>query len=157
VILNPADLVKSGLRLARTAGGVAAGGGASEGAGEPARQKRLLVVDDSLTTRTLERSILETAGYDVAVAVDGSDALRIMRSQPVDLVVSDVQMPNLDGFGLTTEIRRDPQLRNVPVVLVTSLDAPEHRERGAAAGADAYIVKSAFDQGQLLETVARLL
>jgi two-component system chemotaxis sensor kinase CheA len=160
VILNPSDLLKSGLKLAGRAtalDSLSVDAGGPKGETGAVAQKRLLVVDDSLTTRTLERSILEAAGYDVAVAVDGADALRILRQQPIDLVVSDVQMPNLDGFALTAEIRRDPQLRSVPVVLVTSLDAPEHRERGAAAGADAYIVKSAFDQGQLLETIGRLL
>ena len=121
------------------------------------RRRRLLVVDDSLTTRTLERSILQTAGYDVVVASDGVEALQLLRSQSIDLVVSDIEMPRLDGFALTTEIRRDERLRQTPVVLVTSLDAPEHRERGASAGADAYIVKRAFDQGELLETVGRLL
>jgi two-component system chemotaxis sensor kinase CheA len=156
VILNATDLLKSGLKLAGTAAGIS--GGMADGGG-PAEvaMKRLLVVDDSLTTRTLVRSILEAAGYDVSVAVDGADALRILRERSFDLVVSDVQMPNVDGFALTAEIRRDPQLRGLPVVLVTSLDAPEHREQGAAAGADAYIVKSGFDQGQLLDTVGRLL
>ena len=117
----------------------------------------MLVVDDSLTTRTLERSILEAAGYEVAAATDGMEAIGMLRDQPIDLVVSDVEMPRLDGFGLTAEMRRDEKLRQVPVVLVTSLDAREHRERGVAVGADAYIVKSGFDQVELLDTVARLL
>jgi two-component system, chemotaxis family, sensor kinase CheA len=152
MILNPADLLKSGLAAAGS------GMAALDDVAVPERRRtQVLVVDDSLTTRTLERTILEAAGYDVAVASDGQDALRVLRSSPIDLVVSDVQMPNLDGFGLTAEIRRDPQLKGVPVVLVTSLDSPEHREQGSAAGADAYIVKGAFDQGQLLETIGRLL
>jgi two-component system chemotaxis sensor kinase CheA len=150
-------VLKSGLKLAGSGAAVMSAGAAPADEASASVRRRLLVVDDSLTTRTLVRSILETAGYDVAVAVDGADALRVLRSQPIDLVVSDLQMPNLDGFALTTEIRRDPRLRSVPVVLVTSLDAPEHRERGAAAGADAYIVKSAFDQAQLLDTIGRLL
>jgi two-component system chemotaxis sensor kinase CheA len=119
--------------------------------------RRVLVVEDSVTTRTLMRSILETAGFDVDVAGDGVDALAILRTEEIDLVVSDVEMPRMDGFGLTAEIRRDERLKNLPVVLVTSLNKPEHTERGAAAGADAYIVKSDFDQGQMLDTVARLL
>lgn len=117
----------------------------------------MLVVDDSLPTRTLVRSILETAGYATAVAADGEEALRLLRAEAVGLVVTDVEMPRLDGFGLTAEIRRDERLRLTPVVLVTSLGAPEDRERGVAAGADAYIVKSGFDQGQLLDTIGRLL
>ena len=154
VILNPIDLLKSGLKLVGSRGR----GGATSAASEPERrQRRLLVVDDSLTTRTLERSILESAGYGVLVAADGMEALAILRAEPIDLVVSDVDMPRLDGFGLTAEIRRDDELRQTPVVLVTSLDAPEQRERGVAAGADAYIIKSGFDQAQLLDTVGRLL
>jgi two-component system chemotaxis sensor kinase CheA len=83
--------------------------------------------------------------------------LELLRREPVDLVVSDVDMPRLDGFGLTSAIRRDQALRRLPVVLVTSLAAQEHRERGVAVGADAYLVKSGFDQADLLDTVSRLL
>lgn len=153
-ILHPADLLKTGLKLS------------AEGSHSVARppsavpsppRRRVLVVDDSLITRTLERSILEAAGYETEVAADGTEALSVLRRQPIDIVVSDIEMPRLDGFGLTAEIRRDEQLRQLPVVLVTSLEAQEHRERGVAVGADAYIVKSGFDQGQLLATIGRLL
>ena len=155
VILNPADLLQSAL-------GMGAGRSplhSASPAAQPERRRapRILVVDDSLTTRTLERTILEAAGYDVTVAADGLEALNRLRAEEIDLVVSDVEMPRLDGFGLTAELRRDERLRHVPVVLVTSLDAREHRERGVEVGADAYVVKSAFDQGQLLETIGRLL
>ncbi len=154
VILNPADLLKTGFKLIGA-------GVAPRLTPEPApagrERRRLLVVDDSLTTRTLERSILEGAGYDVSVAGDGAEALRLLRGGTIDLVISDVDMPVLDGFGLTAEIRRDERLKRIPVVLVTSLDAREHRERGVAAGADAYVVKSRFDQDQLLATISRLL
>ncbi|MFH1530378.1 MAG: response regulator [Pseudomonadota bacterium] len=118
---------------------------------------RLLLVDDSLTTRSLERMILESAGYQVTTAVDGAEAWDLLQRTEVDLVVADVQMPRLDGFGLTEAIRASKRLSDLPVVLVTGLDSEEHRQRGLDAGADAYIVKSAFDQGQLLETIARLL
>jgi two-component system chemotaxis sensor kinase CheA len=151
VILNPTDLLKSALRLQQASGAVTM-------VAQPERRRhRLLVVDDSLTTRTLLGSILEAAGYDVAVAMDGVEALSILRDRPTDLVVSDVEMPRLDGFNLTAEIRRDEQLHQTPVILVTSLAAPEHRERGVAVGADAYIVKSGFDQADLLEAIRRLL
>jgi two-component system, chemotaxis family, sensor kinase CheA len=153
LILNPSDLLKSGLRR----GLLAPGPIATAETAATRRRARVLVVDDSLTTRTLERSILEAAGYDVSVAADGVEALTVLRADPVDLVISDVDMPRLDGFGLTAEIRRDAALRQLPVVLVTSLAAPEHRERGVAVGADAYIVKSSFDQAQLLDTIGRLL
>ena len=117
----------------------------------------MLVVDDSLTTRTLERGILEAAGYDALVASDGAEALVVLGREGIDLVVSDVEMPRLDGFGLTAAIRRDERLRHIPVILVTSLDTAEHRERGVTAGADAYLGKGTFDQGRLLDTIGRLL
>jgi two-component system, chemotaxis family, sensor kinase CheA len=158
VILNPADLVKSAAGLANGSPLVRSGGDAAGTAPAPAvRRPRVLVVDDSITTRTLERSILESAGYDVRVAEDGMEALARLRAEPVDLVVSDVDMPRLDGFDLTAEIRRDAALRHLPVVLVTSLGDQAYRERGVAVGADAYIVKSSFDQDQLLTTIGRLL
>ena len=103
------------------------------------------------------RSILDAAGYATTVATDGTEALAALHGAPVDLVVSDVEMPGLDGFALTAAMRRDEKLRQIPVVLVTSLAAHEHRERGVAVGADAYIVKGSFDQGQLLDTVGRLI
>ena len=121
------------------------------------KRRRILVVDDSVTTRTLERSILESAGFETRTAIDGLQALELLRSFEAELVLSDVEMPHLDGFGLTQEIRRDPRTQHIPVILVTSLDQPEHKERGALAGADAYIVKSEFNQQTLLETIGRLL
>jgi two-component system chemotaxis sensor kinase CheA len=160
VILNPADLLRTSLRHAeRVASGAVAVAARPALPAEPAprHRARVLVVDDSLTTRTLERSILETAGYEVLLAADGVEALDVLRREAVDLVVSDVDMPRLDGFGLTSALRRDEALRRLPVVLVTSLAAQEHRERGVAVGADAYLVKSAFDQAQLVETVGRLI
>ena len=118
---------------------------------------RILVVDDSVTTRTLERSILEAAGFETRTAMDGLQALELLRSFSAELVLSDVEMQHLDGFGLKQEIRRDPRTQHIPVILVTSLDRPEHKKRGALAGADAYIVKSDFNQQTLLETIGRLL
>jgi two-component system chemotaxis sensor kinase CheA len=108
-------------------------------------------------TRTLERTILESAGYTVLVAGDGVDALQLLDESDVDAVVSDVEMPRMGGLELTAALRQDERWRHLPIVLVTSLDAPEHVERGAAAGADAYIVKGRFDQSELLQTVGRLL
>lgn len=121
------------------------------------RQFRLLVVDDSATSRTLERNILKTAGYDVLTAVDGEEALKILKSEDIDLVVSDVEMPLLDGFELTSRIRGNAAFEKTPVILVTSLGSEEDKAKGAEAGADAYIVKGAFDQDELLKTVGRLL
>jgi two-component system, chemotaxis family, sensor kinase CheA len=123
---------------------------------ETVRAKRLLVVDDSITARTLLQSILESAGYDVKTT-DGAAALNALRADPFDLVVSDVEMPRMDGFELTKRIRGEPKLAELPVVLVTAREAKEDRERGLDAGANAYLVKSGFDQTNLLETVRRLL
>ncbi|HSV30089.1 MAG TPA: response regulator [Candidatus Omnitrophota bacterium] len=117
----------------------------------------ILVVDDSLTTRTLEKSILEAHGYVVRLAVDGIEALSKLRAEHFDLVISDVQMPRLDGFGLLQAIKGDSQLKKTPVILVTSLEAREDRERGLSLGADAYVVKRKFDQKELLETVGQIL
>jgi two-component system chemotaxis sensor kinase CheA len=117
---------------------------------------RILVVDDSFTTRTLEKCILETAGFDVAVAGDGVDAMILLRKEKFSLVVSDVEMPNMNGFELTEAIRREYQ-ESLPVILVTSLTDGENRERGARCGARAYIVKASFDQTELLETIRRII
>ncbi len=122
----------------------------------PAR-RRVLVVDDSITTRTLEQSVLEAAGYDVHTAVDGLAAWRMLQESSFDLVVADVEMPRMDGFALCEAIRSSEQLGAVPVVLVTALESIEHRTRGLELGADAYIGKSSFDQQSLLETVEQLL
>jgi two-component system chemotaxis sensor kinase CheA len=123
----------------------------------PARAGRILVVDDSITTRTLEQSILETAGYDVSTAVDGADAWRFLQEHGADLVVSDVEMPQVDGFALCRLIRASNRLRNLPVILVSALESTAHRQRGLEVGADAYVGKSSFDQENLLELVRQLI
>ncbi|MCS6840804.1 MAG: hybrid sensor histidine kinase/response regulator [Roseiflexus sp.] len=125
------------------------------------RTPQIVVVDDSLTTRMLEKNILEAAGYQVHLATDGAEALdlvqRLAANGGCDLVISDVDMPRLNGFELTEKLRASERFKHLPIILVTSLDAPEHRERGVAVGADAYIVKRAFDQQTLLDTIARLI
>jgi two-component system, chemotaxis family, sensor kinase CheA len=118
--------------------------------------KKLLVVEDSITSRVLLKNILEAAGYGVATAVDGVAGFDALKTDPVDLVVSDVEMPRMDGFEMTARIRADDDLQALPVVLVTSLASQQHRRRGVEVGADAYIVKSHFDHENLLETVKRL-
>jgi len=122
----------------------------------PAR-RRILVVDDSITTRTLECSILETAGYDVRSAVDGSDAWRVLQEQGADLIVADVDMPRMDGFALSEAVRGSRRFATLPVILVTAMETPEHRARGLEVGADAFIGKSSFDQETLLDTIRQLL
>ncbi len=143
-------------RYAQGGSGVVHASPASEGP-HSAQRRRILVVDDSVTTRTLERSILQAAGFETRTAIDGRQALELLRTFDAELVLSDVEMPHLDGFGLTEEIRRDPRTQHIPVILVTSLDNSEHKQRGALAGADAYIVKGEFNQATLLETIGRLL
>jgi two-component system chemotaxis sensor kinase CheA len=128
---------------------------AAAGASQPSK---VLVVEDSFTIRELQRSILEASGYAVTTAENGRHALSLLDRDPsISLVVSDVDMPELDGFGLATAIRAHPDRCDLPIVIVTSRDTDEDRRRGAEAGADAYVVKSAFDQGTLLATVERLI
>jgi two-component system chemotaxis sensor kinase CheA len=115
------------------------------------------VTDDSITSRTLIKNILETAGYDVITAVDGVDAVTKALAGEFDLIVSDVDMPRMNGFELTAKIRKDKKLSEVPVVLVTALESREDREHGIDVGANAYIVKSSFDQSNLLEVIKKLL
>ena len=149
LLLDPAHLVR-GAESAR----------ASERAGVAATRPppKVLVVDDQFTVRELERTILEAAGYRVETAADGLEALeRLDRDADVECVVSDIEMPRMDGLELLVAIRQRPDRANLPVVVVTSRADAVSRERGAEAGADAWVVKSQFDQQALLETVDRLV
>jgi two-component system chemotaxis sensor kinase CheA len=118
---------------------------------------RVLVVDDALTVRELQRSILERAGYQVTVAGDGLDALSRLAETPCDLILTDVEMPTMDGFALTEAVRAHPTLANIPVLILSSRASEADRLRGLDAGADGYIVKSSFDEGSLLTAVSRLI
>ncbi|MFI4987893.1 MAG: response regulator [Alphaproteobacteria bacterium] len=149
-VLNVRDLMISASRARRSAAEAAV-------PAEAARQKSVLVAEDSITARTLLKNILESAGYRVRTAVDGIEAWTALKSEAFDLVVSDVEMPRMDGFGLTSRIREDKRLSELPVVLVTALESREDRERGIDAGADAYIAKSSFDQSNLLDVIGRLI
>jgi len=130
--------------------------GADKAAGQ-ARQLRILVVDDALMVRELQRSILERGGYSVRTASDGAEALALLADQPADLVVTDLEMPNVDGFALTRSIRAHARLTNIPVLIVSSRASAEDHQRGLDAGADGYIVKTSFDEAGLLSAVSRLL
>lgn len=150
LVLNPQELLATALELPDTTGFLQA-------TQQAATRRRVLLADDSLTTRTLERNILESAGYEVMTAPDGRAALEMLEKHGADLVLSDVEMPEMDGLGLVAAIRASARFRALPVILLTALDAPDHRQRGLDAGADAYLVKGAFDQSRLLETIRQLL
>lgn len=140
--------------------GLAAANGAAATGREPiavSRQKRVLVAEDSITSRLLLKHILENAGYQVDTAVDGLDALSKLRHEDFDALVSDIEMPRLDGLALTEHVRANPKTTEMPVVLVTSLQSPQEKERGLQAGADAYVVKGSFDQDNLVTTIRRLI
>ena len=151
-VLNVSDLVKSAATSA-----VRPVKPAAPQAGGEAAKKTILVVEDSITSRILLKNILETSGYLVMTAVDGIDAMTRLKTEKFDAVVSDVDMPRMNGFNLTEKIRGDKKLAELPVVLVTALESREDRERGIDVGANAYIVKSSFDQSNLLETLRRLI
>lgn len=121
------------------------------------RAARVLIVDDSINTREIEKSILEAYGYSVVTAEDGEEAFNKTRDLLFDLVITDVEMPRLDGFSLTKRLREDERYRSVPIIIVTSLEKEADKKRGITVGANAYIVKGAFDQSNLIETVRSLI
>jgi len=123
----------------------------------PDRRATVLIADDSITTRSMEKTLLESAGFEVVAVSNGRNALETLRSLRCDLVISDVQMPEMDGIELTRAIKSTAELEHLPVVLVTALGTDEDKARGLAAGADAYIVKRELTQGSLIETVNQLL
>ncbi|MCJ2038190.1 response regulator [Methylobacterium sp. J-059] len=144
---------------ARPGDGVADAGGTLAEAPRSKHRATILVVDDSITTRTLEKGILEAAGYRVVVCVDGQDALDRLHAdiEVFDLVLADVEMPRLDGFGLLAAIRAETRFARLPVVLMTSRGDAADVARGLDLGADAYLTKQKFDQRQLLDTIGQLL
>lgn len=152
MILNTADLLKS----ARKMGGSPRRPATGEAVSHEPKDKSILMAEDSITSRMLLKGILESAGYRVKTAVDGLDAWTALRTDDFDLVVSDVEMPRMNGFDLTAHIRADKKLEELPVVLVTALASQADRERGIDVGANAYIVKSSFDQTNLLDVIRRL-
>ena len=151
-ILNVADLFKSSTKITSAPQNLYGHSG-----GDANQVKSILAVDDSITSRTLIKNILEAAGYKVTTAIDGLEGFTKLKEGNYSAVVSDVEMPRLDGFGLTAKIRADKQLSETPVVLVTSLSKREDKEKGIDVGANAYIVKSNFDQSNLLDILDRLI
>ncbi len=153
MVLNPQDLIKSIRQQTVIIRDVEP----LEEELQEKRKQRILLVEDSIATRTQEKRILEGAGYEVVTAVDGLDGWNKLKTNQFNAVVSDVQMPNLDGLGLTAKIRQQKEYTELPIILVTSLAKDEDKRRGADAGANAYITKSSFNQEILLETIARLI
>lgn len=117
----------------------------------------ILVVDDSITTRTLEKNILESKNYDVTVAVNGKEAWDLLQTQSFSLLITDIVMPIMDGFTLTEQVKQNEKLRGLPVIIVTSLDSDAEKKRGIDVGADAYLVKNEFESGALLDIVEQLV
>lgn len=124
---------------------------------DAAPQKRVLVVDDSLTVRELERKLLGSRGYEVEVAVDGMDGWNAVRTGHFSLVVTDIDMPRMDGIELVTLIKKDPNLKALPVMVVSYKDREEDRRRGLEAGADYYLTKGSFHDETLLQAVVDLI
>lgn len=118
---------------------------------------RVLVVDDSLSTREIEKDLLEAYGYQITLAEDGQDGLNKALTEPFDAVLTDVEMPNMDGFTLTARLREDERYRTIPIIIITSREREEDKRRGIQVGADAYIVKSDFEQSSLVDTLRALL
>jgi len=127
------------------------------GQAEALQRVRVLVVDDSLNTRDIEKDVLEAHGYHVTLAEDGVDGLAKARNSQFDAVLTDVEMPNMDGFTLTAALREEENYRDVPIIIITSRQKEEDQRRGIQVGADAYIVKGDFDQGRLIDTLKSLL
>ena len=145
LVLDPAALV------------VAAGASVTEAVpSAPPRIPLIMVIDDSLTTRMLEKSILESAGYEVELAISGEEALQKARQRTYDVFLVDVEMPGMDGFEFVAQTRSNPALSAAPCILVTSRDSPHDKRRGEEVGARAYFVKSEFNQTQLLQTIRQL-
>lgn len=149
MMLNVSDLTRSAMRLTNPRLKPKQETSAND-------KKHILVVDDSITTRTLEKNILEVAGYEVKTASDGENGMRMIERYDFDAIVTDIQMPNMDGFELTRRIKENSRYKKIPVILVTSLDSKHDKERGIEVGADAYIVKKSFDQRTLLDTLEQL-
>lgn len=153
-ILNISELMDSAVRVETS---LWAGETAADDETAVQHQHYILVAEDSITLRSLLKNILESAGYRVKTAVDGMEAFLFLKNEVFDLVVSDVEMPRLNGFDLTVRIRGDKSLAEIPVILVTALDSPDDRQRGMESGANAYIVKGSFEQSNLIEIIHRLI
>ncbi|MGL4501403.1 MAG: hybrid sensor histidine kinase/response regulator, partial [Planktothrix sp.] len=158
IILSPQDLIKSIRKQAGVLSSPVARSTLRVQEQETSSVKPvILLVEDSIATRTQEKRILEAAGYEVVTAVDGLDGFNKLSTRSFDAVVSDIQMPNLDGLSLVTKIRQNQAYSELPIILVTSLASDEDKRKGAEVGANAYITKASFNQEVLIETLKRLV
>ena len=156
LIADTDDLLRSIEKLVE-AGGLERVQRGSGVAAQTKKKKRVLVVDDSLTVRELERKLLEGAGYSADVAVDGMDGWNAVRTGVYDLIITDVDMPRMDGIELARLIKKDPHLKSLPVMIVSYKDREEDRLRGLDAGADYYLTKGSFHDETLLQAVLDLI
>ncbi len=150
MILNPPDLLKSLQKQTTPVASI-------QLREKVQRKPVILLVEDSIPVRTQEKRLLEGAGYEVVIAVDGLDGYNTLQTRDFDGVLSDVEMPNLDGLSLTAKIRQHPEYQELPIILVTTLDSDEDKRRGAQAGANAYVIKGKFNQDVLLEILGRIV
>ena len=158
MVLNPQDLLKSARKLSTSVPSYHLIEESDNQEVDVVNKKYLiLLAEDSISTRTQEKRILESAGYEVITAVDGLDAFNKLQTRSFDAVVSDIQMPNMDGLSLTAKIRENKNYSELPIILVTSLASNEDKQKGAEVGANAYITKDSFNQEILLETLKRLV
>ena len=155
LIVDVEDLIRS-VEKSIEAGTLSTVQGGSNGE-KLKKPKRVLVVDDSLTVRELEKKLLQTRGYEVEIAVDGMDGWNAARTGHFDLVITDVDMPRMDGIEFVTLLKKDSNLKSLPVMIVSYKDRAEDRRRGLEAGADYYLAKASFHDEALLQAVLNLI
>jgi two-component system chemotaxis sensor kinase CheA len=153
-ILHPAELIETASNTNYSFEKIYESSSSTE---EVVNQKNILVAEDSITIRTLLRNFIENAGFNVKTAVDGMEAYDFFLNEHFDLVVSDVEMPRMNGFELTAKIREDKKHSDLPIILVTALETADDKQRGMEVGANAYIVKSSFEKSNLIDTIQRLI
>jgi two-component system chemotaxis sensor kinase CheA len=153
IVLNAGDLIKQALSSRQTHRVTLQ----TEIQPEAPSQHHILLAEDSITTRTLEKNILENSNYKVTAAVDGIEAWELLQKQAFSLVITDIEMPNMNGFELTERIKKSDKYQEIPVIIVTSLDSESQKARGIEVGANAYIVKHDFESKELLEIVRQLV
>ena len=153
-ILNVSDIIKHSSSASSAA--ISEPVKSAETSGKK-KKKRILIAEDSPTSRTLIKNVLEAASFEVITTNDGQEAFTYLKTNKVDLLVSDIEMPRMDGFTLTRQVRSSDKFKELPIILVTSLSRREDMEKGIEAGANSYIIKSQFDQSVLIDTVKSLI